>query len=63
MGIDALDRLETPLIAAIRGYCIGGGMLLALLADVRLATDDNSFSIPAVRLSAPYPLEQVERVV
>jgi enoyl-CoA hydratase/carnithine racemase len=62
-GLSVLDRVEVPIIAAIRGYCIGGGMTLALMADLRIASDDSSFAIPAVQLSAPYPLEYVERIV
>jgi enoyl-CoA hydratase len=50
----ALDRswhsLEKPLIAMIRGFCIGGGLFTALQADIRIASDDSQFGVPAARL-------------
>jgi enoyl-CoA hydratase len=42
--------LEKPVIAMIRGYCIGAGLLTALQADFRIAADDSQFGIPAARL-------------
>jgi enoyl-CoA hydratase len=49
-----LDRswrgLEKPLIAMIRGFCIGGGLFTALQADIRVASDDSQFGVPAARL-------------
>lgn len=46
--------LEKPLIAMIRGYCMGGGLGLAMTADLRIAADDAVFAIPAARLSIAY---------
>jgi enoyl-CoA hydratase len=46
----AWDSLEKPLIAMIRGFCIGGGLFTALQADIRIASDDSQFGIPAARL-------------
>ena len=50
----ALNRswtaLEKPVIAMIRGYCLGAGLLIALQADIRIAADDSQFAIPAARL-------------
>jgi enoyl-CoA hydratase len=43
-------NLEKPVIAMIRGFCIGGGLLAALQADIRIASDDSQFGIPAARL-------------
>jgi enoyl-CoA hydratase len=42
--------LEKPLIAMIRGFCIGGGLFVALQADIRFASDDSQFGVPAARL-------------
>jgi len=42
--------LDKPLIAMIRGFCIGGGLFTALQADIRVAADDSQFGIPAARL-------------
>jgi len=52
-----------PVIAMIHGYCIGGGLMVAMEADVRLAADDAVFAIPAGRLGAGYPLDSVRRLV
>ena len=50
----ALLGLSKPLIAAIHGYCIGGGLAVALTADLRVAAEDAQFTIPAVRLGLGY---------
>lgn len=55
----ALSRLDKPLIAMIHGYCIGGGLAVALCADLRYAADDASFAIPAARLGVGYGMEGV----
>jgi enoyl-CoA hydratase/carnithine racemase len=49
-----LARFEKPLIALIEGYCIGGGLATALSADVRFATPDSRFGIPAAKLGLGY---------
>ena len=54
-GATALLYLRMPVVAAVHGYCIGGGLLLALAADIRVAADDAVFSIPAGRLGVGYP--------
>lgn len=46
--------LAKPLIAMIRGYCLGGGVATALYADLRIASDDAQFGIPAARLGNAY---------
>jgi enoyl-CoA hydratase/carnithine racemase len=43
-----------PVIAMIRGYCLGGGLLLALQADIRLAASGSRFGIPAGKLGVGY---------
>jgi enoyl-CoA hydratase/carnithine racemase len=50
----AWASLGKPVIAAIRGFCIGGGLLLALAVDIRIAADDAQFGIPAARLGLGY---------
>jgi len=50
----ALTQLSMPLIAAIQGYCIGGGLAVALTADIRITTDDGQFAIPAAKLGLGY---------
>ena len=48
--LDRLDRLPLPTIAVIHGYCLGGGLEVALACDHRLAIDDASFGFPEVQL-------------
>ena len=50
----AFEKLEKPLIAMIQGFCIGGGLATALKADMRFASDDSQFGIPAVKLGLGY---------
>ncbi|HTT53645.1 MAG TPA: enoyl-CoA hydratase [Streptosporangiaceae bacterium] len=50
----AWASLEKPVIAMIRGFCLGGGLLTALQADIRLAAEDSQFGIPAARLGLGY---------
>ena len=42
--------LNIPAVAAVHGYCIGSGLEIALLCDVRLAAEDTVFAMPEVRL-------------
>lgn len=48
-GVMALSNLDAITIAAIHGYCLGGGLQVALACDLRIATTDAVLSIPAVR--------------
>jgi enoyl-CoA hydratase/carnithine racemase len=50
----AWASLDKPVIAMIRGYCIGGGLLTALQADIRIAADDSQFGVPAAKLGVGY---------
>jgi enoyl-CoA hydratase/carnithine racemase len=56
----ALAKLGKPFIAQIHGSCIGGGVAIALAADVRYASDDAVFAIPAARLGLGYHMAGVE---
>ena len=49
-----IAAMTKPIIAMIRGYCIGGGLMTALKADIRIASDDAQFGIPAARLGLGY---------
>ena len=49
-----LKTFNKPLIAMINGYCIGGGLGVALAADIRICSDNSVFSIPAARLGLGY---------
>ena len=62
-AFDALARLGKPVIAAIGGFCMGGGMGLAAACDLRVAADDAVFGIPAARLGVGYPPTAMHYVV
>ena len=49
-----LTNISKPTIAKIAGYCIGGGVSTALCCDLRFATDDSKFGIPAAKLGVGY---------
>ncbi len=49
-----LGHFNKPLIAMIHGFCIGGGLAIALNADVRFATPGSKFGVPAARLGLGY---------
>ena len=57
-----LARFDKPLIALIEGYCIGGGLATALAADIRFATPDSRFGIPAARLGLGYEYEGLSKL-
>ena len=59
---DLLAGLEVPLIAMIQGFCIGGGLATALQADLRIASSDSRFGIPAARLGVSYGYPSLERL-
>ena len=45
-----LNVLRIPIVAAVHGYCIGSGVEIALLCDIRIAADDSIFAMPEVHL-------------
>jgi enoyl-CoA hydratase len=47
--------LELPVVAAVTGHAIGGGMLLTLCADYRVASTAGRYGIPGVKVGVPYP--------
>ena len=57
-----LGKIEKPLIGLIEGYCIGGGLATALSADVRFATPDSRFGIPAAKLGLGYEFEGLAKL-
>ena len=57
-----LAKIEKPLIGLIEGYCIGGGLATALSADVRFATPDSRFGIPAAKLGLGYEYEGLAKL-
>ncbi len=59
----ALEAAAKPTIAMIRGYCIGGGLALAVSCDLRICSDNSRFALPAARLGLGYPLSSMRRLV
>jgi len=52
-----------PTIACIRGFCLGGGMQVAMLADIRIASDNSQFGIPAAKLGIAYGYDGLKNLV
>jgi enoyl-CoA hydratase/carnithine racemase len=46
---DEIAACRKPTVAAIHGYCLGGGLEIALACDIRVATEDSRFGLPEVR--------------
>ncbi|ANW65648.1 enoyl-CoA hydratase [Mycobacterium sp. djl-10] len=62
----ALDRFPAPLVAAVNGYCVGGGMELALFADAILASPNATFGFPEINhglLPADKGLQRAVRIL
>jgi enoyl-CoA hydratase/carnithine racemase len=57
-----LHRFPKPTIAKIRGFCIGGGLGLAVSCDLRIATEESKFALPAARLGLGYGFAPVKRL-
>lgn len=60
---DALARFGKPTIAAIDGYCVGGGWELAGACDVRIASSRATFGVTPSRIGIVYPLSGIARLV
>jgi len=59
----ALQNGTKPTIAMIRGYCVGGGVGIAVCCDLRIANDMARFAVPAAKLGLGYGYENVRRIV
>jgi enoyl-CoA hydratase/carnithine racemase len=62
-GQEALSSLGKPLLAMIHGYCVGGGLSIAITCDLRLAADDARFGVPAARLGLGYHYRGMEKLM
>jgi enoyl-CoA hydratase/carnithine racemase len=67
---ETVDRANTavfefpkPTIAMIRGYCIGGGVGLALCCDLRICSDNSKFGVPAAKLGLGYGFKGIKKLV
>lgn len=62
-AFDAIAKAERPTIAMIDGYCIGGGLGIALSCDLRFASEGSTFGIPAAKLGLAYAASGTRRLV
>ncbi|MFD7227792.1 enoyl-CoA hydratase/isomerase family protein [Streptomyces sp. NPDC059881] len=60
---EALAAFPKPTLAAVRGYCVGGGCQLATACDLRFAEDGASFGITPAKLGIVYPSSSTRRLV
>ncbi|MBX9619241.1 MAG: enoyl-CoA hydratase/isomerase family protein [Hyphomicrobiales bacterium] len=56
-------RMPKPTIAMIRGFCIGGGLNLAVCCDMRIATEKAKFALPAAKLGLGYGYNGLRRYI
>ncbi|MEQ9506588.1 MAG: enoyl-CoA hydratase-related protein [Hyphomonas sp.] len=62
-ALSAIEESPKPVIAAIEGACVGGGVSLAVAADLRIAAASATFGITPARLGLVYPPGDMERLV
>jgi enoyl-CoA hydratase/carnithine racemase len=58
-----LANYPKPTISCIRGFCLGGGMQVAMLTDIRIAAVDSQFGIPAAKLGIAYGYDGLRNLV
>jgi enoyl-CoA hydratase/carnithine racemase len=58
-----IHELPKPTIAMIRGFCIGGGLGLAISCDIRIASDLSKFALPAAKLGLGYGFAPMKRFI
>jgi enoyl-CoA hydratase len=63
IGRAKMAAFSKPIIAQIRGFCMGGGLAIAMQADIRIAAHGSQFGIPAARLSIAYGFEGLKKLV
>lgn len=59
----AIYEFPKPTIAMIQGYCIGGGVGLALCCDMRICSDNSKFGVPAAKLGLGYGFKGIKKLV
>ena len=53
-ALQGIYEFEKPTVACIQGYCIGGGVNVAICCDIRIASSNSTFAIPAAKLGLGY---------
>jgi enoyl-CoA hydratase/carnithine racemase len=61
--LQGIADFHKPTLACIRGYCIGGGVNVAIACDIRIASTDSVFAIPAARLGLGYRYSAMKNLV
>ncbi len=59
----SLRGIGKPTIAMIRGWCLGGGLAIALNCDLRICSEDAQFGVPAARLGIGYSAESLGQLI
>lgn len=62
-ALNALENSEKPVIAAIEGACVGGGVSLAMAADLRVAGQGSKFGVTPGKLGLVYPAGDTRRLL
>jgi enoyl-CoA hydratase/carnithine racemase len=58
-----LQTFDKPVLAMIRGYCLGAGLNIANVCDLRIASDDSRFGIPAARMGLGYRASSMKNLL
>jgi enoyl-CoA hydratase/carnithine racemase len=62
-ALTGIERCPVPTLACIRGWCIGGGVNVAIACDIRIASTDATFGVPAARLGLGYRYSAMKNLV
>lgn len=60
---ERIAQFPKPTIAQIDGFCLGGGLNLAVCCDIRLCSSKSKFAMPAAKLALGYPFPAIERLM
>ena len=61
-ALEGIYEFEKPTIACIKGYCVGGGVNVAISCDIRVASTDSTFFVPATRLGLGYRMSAMRNL-
>ena len=61
-ALEGIYEFPKPTIACIKGYCVGGGVNVAIACDIRLASSDSTFFVPATRLGLGYRMSAMRNL-
>jgi enoyl-CoA hydratase len=62
-AFQSVHEFPKPTIAMIRGFCMGGGLALAVACDIRIASDNSRFALPAAKLGLGYTYTGLKRFI